>query len=138
MTSADAVQLILASGVPITACTGVIVAMNAFHIMRIETQVKAIAERCELRHQEGIKRDFGYLPFLAITVAIVSMLLTGCVQTRFQHGTTSMTRTSLLTRVNLPSLELGTNGTLRASLTSEPKTELVQALLKFLLTSAVP
>ena len=62
------------------------------------------------------------------------MLAPGCVQTSFRHGETILTRTALLTRVEVPNIEVGTNGTFRASLKSDARTEVVEALLKLLAT----
>lgn len=74
------------------------------------------------------------LPFILSALVLMGLLATGCVDTRFTHGTTTMTRRALLTHVSVPSITISTNGTLKASVDSDTRTEVVEMLMRLLMT----
>jgi hypothetical protein len=72
-----------------------------------------------------------------LVLALAAMLLLcGCVQTRVKFGNAEMTRTAFLTRIEVPNIEVATNGTFKASVKSDARTEAVEALLKLLTAAA--
>lgn len=116
------------SGIGFQALTAFAVVLLTLRIKRMEAIMRAIAVTMDAKVDKDSPRISPFVPMCLLLL----LLTTGCVQTRFQHGETVMTRTAFLTGISVPSLELTTNGTFKASVASEPKTEVIAALLKLL------
>lgn len=128
MSESTLILLLQNSGIGLQAITAIGMVFLALKLRRLETTMRAIAGAIDDREGKKAFRITPFIPMLLLALALTA----GCVQTRFQHGDTVMTRTAFLTGISVPNLELTTNGTFKASLASEPKTEVISALLKLL------
>lgn len=102
-----------------------------WRVNRMERQLDAVAKTinaCPTCRKKG-----NIVPLILTLFAL--LLTVGCVQTRVKMGGAEMTRTALLTRVEVPSIEVATNGTFKASVKSDARTELLEAFLKLLATA---
>lgn len=126
----------VALGLNVQTAVLVVVSLNAVRVVRIEKQVAQLMDHiAKCPHTK--KHPLSIATALLLSF-IAACLLSGCVQTRFTSGTVSMSRTALLTRIEVPDITVATNGTVSASLRSNPKTELLESFLKFLSTSVPP
>ena len=100
---------------------GFVVVMN-FRLKRIEDRLQALGNHVHSDHGEKPR-----LPLASLAVA--AFFLSGCVQTTFRHGDTSLSRLALMQKVSVPSMQLDTNGTLKVSVDSEGQLALLESLL---------
>lgn len=75
--------------------------------------------------------------YLATIAAL--MILAGCTQTKFSGGPWTMNRTSVLQKVEVPSLSIGTNGTVTMQgYNNDGGQQITLQLLQALLNSLSP
>jgi len=123
----DLSNLIASTGTPLTAVVGILVVVQGARLKRIEARLDALTGHT---HPAPHCRP----PRLSVISGPLLLLLCciGCVQTRVTFRDASMTRTALLTHVSVPNIEVTTNGTFRASVDSDARTELLEVVLRLL------
>lgn len=84
------------------------------------------------------RSQFPISPFIVAGLLFALFATTGCVRTRVKVGTASLDRLSVLTKVEVPSITYDTNGSFSASVSSTPQTQLVDALIRALVSARPP
>jgi len=132
MDDLNIIEHLASHGINITTAVLSVVVFNGVKIHRMERTLNAVVSLCAECPRRK-KNPLTIPAFLAGAIAL-GLLLSGCVYDKFDHGETHLTRTAVLTHVRVPSLIIDTNGTMSASLDSDARTELVEALIKVLAT----
>lgn len=107
-----------------------IIAFFMFHtglrISAIEKKLEALAGNCQQRKPKA--------PLVSIALAALLVVSIGCVQTRVKIGEAELSRTAVLTTIDVPTIEVATNGTFKASVKSDARTEALEALARAILS----
>jgi len=133
MSDLNIIEHLAAHGINITTAILAVVVFNGVKVHRMERTMNAVVSLCAECPRRK-KNPLTIPAFLAGVIAL-ALLLSGCVYDKFDHGETHLTRTAVLTHVKVPSLIIATNGTMSASLDSDARTELIEALMKALATA---
>lgn len=113
--------------------TMVCVLVCTWKTLRLERKMHSVIEELNLSpRRKGSPMDFLLMFLLAVFVGCLVVLSSGCVRTHMQVGNAVLDRTALLTHVSVPNIEMNSNGTFKASLDSDARTELLEAVLKAL------
>jgi hypothetical protein len=128
MNETEILNLLQKSGAGAQTVAAVALVYLAVKVRAMDSRIRAISD--VINACPTCRRHANIVP-LAIVVIVAGALL-GCVKTSFTHGGTTMTRTAVLTRVTVPSLTISTNGTVKASVESDARTELLEAFFKVL------
>ena len=131
MNETDILTALQKSGAGMQTVATVGVCWIGWRVSRVEKQVNAIAQT--VNACPTCRRHASIVPLILAAAAL--LLTAGCVQTRVKFGEAEMTRTALLTRVEVPAIEVATNGTFKASVKSDARTELLEAVIRLLATA---
>jgi hypothetical protein len=100
----------------------------AWKVSRLDARLRAVCDT--INACPTCRKHANIVPL--VLVLLLAVPLMGCVKTSFHHGGTSIERTAFLTKIEVPSIEISTNGTCRASLKSDARTELIEALIRLI------
>ena len=112
---------------PITILVGAI-AYQTTLLHLIERRIQTCAMRGP--DQPRTNKRFVGPVVMAILAAGLMLLASGCVRTRAVVGNAELDRTALLVKLDVPNIEVTTNGTFKATLTSDARAEVITALLQ--------
>lgn len=105
----------------------------AFFMLQNGVRLSAVERRLDALTPD--KKPARRSIIIPIILAALLFMFTGCVRTEFAMGSVTMKRTALLTKVEAPNIEVSTNGTLKASVTSDSRAEILESLARAILSA---